>query len=372
MNEITPANGALMSFIERAAKDDSFDVAKFGELLRLQRDVGHDQSRYGCSIRAWPMLESEMLLPVVRDAKNSHLGNSHAKLETIDAAMRPIYTRHGFSVRFGSAPAPTEGYIRITCTVAHAGGYFEDNYLDAPIGVNLGSQGGRTATTGVQAVGSAVTYLRRYLLGMVFNIVLADEDDDGEGMRRAAPMQRAAAATPRAPRKADPEVYEDAPAEKPQRTDEQWEVWVAKLRAACAVMKHRQEVVEIGNKPSVGDAIRDAPDRFKRRHRCHPGRGSLNASQPSPATTWTRSRSLGSITSRQADTPDIDRAGAASEHAPRPERPADLPNRRSELSPGEQRNTLCVSGPHSRCSPHCLLAAALPPHTPTHTAPRHA
>lgn len=86
------------------------------------------------------------------------------------------------------------------------------------------------------------------------------------------PLRSVAAATPRAPRKADPEVYDaepdprwdNPPAEKPQRTDEQWEVWVAKLRAACAVMKHRQEVVEIGNKPSVGDAIRDAPDRFKR------------------------------------------------------------------------------------------------------------
>jgi hypothetical protein len=257
MNEITPANNALMSFIERAAKDDSFDVAKFGELLRLQRDVGHDQSRRLFN-QAMADAQSEML-PVVRDAKNSHLGNKYAKLETIDAAMRPIYTRHGFSVRFGSAPAPTEGYIRITCTVAHAGGYFEENYLDAPI-ANLGSQGGRTATTGVQAVGSAVTYLRRYLLGMVFNIVLADEDDDGESMRRAAPMQRAAAATPRAPRKADPEVYDADPAEKPQRTDEQWRVWIDKLRAACAVLLHRQEVVEIGNKPSVGDAIATAPD----------------------------------------------------------------------------------------------------------------
>ena len=78
------------------------------------------------------------------------------------------------------------------------------------------------------------------------------------------PLRSVAAATPRAPRKADPVVYDAEPVEKPQRTDEQWEVWVAKLRAACAVMKHRQEVVEIGNKPSVGDAIRDAPDRFKR------------------------------------------------------------------------------------------------------------
>jgi hypothetical protein len=261
MSEVTTQNGALLSFIERAAKDPEFDVQKFGELLRLQRDVGHDQSRRLFN-QAMADAQSEML-PVVRDAKNSHLGNKYAKLETIDAAMRPIYTRHGFSVRFGSAPAPTEGYIRITCTVAHAGGYFEENYLDAPI-ANLGSQGGRTATTGVQAVGSAVTYLRRYLLGMVFNIVLADEDDDGDGMRRAAPMQRYAAATPRAPRKADPEVWDTPPAEKPQRTDEQWRVWIDKLRAACAVLKHRQEVVEIGNKPSVGDAIATAPDWARR------------------------------------------------------------------------------------------------------------
>ena len=99
-----------------------------------------------------------------------------------------------------------------------------------------------------------------------------------KALNDSIPLKAVAAATPRAPRKADPEVYEADPAQnrfyrqkpadestaQPQRTDEQWEVWVAKLRAACAVMKHRQEVVEIGNKPSVGDAIRDAPDRFKR------------------------------------------------------------------------------------------------------------
>jgi hypothetical protein len=197
MNAITnTGNTALMSFIERAAINPEFDVAKFGELLRLQRDEVHDQSRRAFN-QGMAEAQSEML-PVVRDAKNTHLGNKYAKLETIDAAMRPIYTKHGFSVRFGSAPAPTEGYIRITCTVAHAGGYFEENYLDAPI-ANLGAQGGRTATTGVQAVGSAVTYLRRYLLGMVFNIVLADEDDDGEAMRRPVAQRPAAPQQPRDP-----------------------------------------------------------------------------------------------------------------------------------------------------------------------------
>jgi hypothetical protein len=194
--------------------------------------------------------QSEML-PVVRDAKNSHLGNRYARLETIDAAMRPIYTRHGFSVRFGSAPSPREGDIRIICTVAHSGGYFEENHLDAPLGTT-GSQGGRTQTTPVQSVGSAVTYLRRYLLTMVFNIVLADDDDDGEGARRAA-----AAPTPRGERKV---AEKAAPA---ARTDEQWRVWVDKLAAACGVLYRRSEVVEIGDRASVGDALATGPQWVK-------------------------------------------------------------------------------------------------------------
>jgi hypothetical protein len=235
-----------MSFIERAAKDPEFDVAKFGELLRLQRDVGHDQARRAFN-EAMASAQAEMP-PVVRSASNKHLGNKYAKLEDVDREMRPIYTAHGFSVRFGSAPAP-EGYIRITCTVAHSGGYFEENYLDAPTG-NAGSQGGRTATTPVQGVGSAVTYLRRYLLGMVFNIVLADDDDDGEGTRRAA-----AAPTPRAAR-----VYEAAPkSTPPERTDDQWRAWLDKLKAACAVLRRRSEVVEVADRRSVGDAMVDGP-----------------------------------------------------------------------------------------------------------------
>ena len=90
------------------------------------------------------------------------------------------------------------------------------------------------------------------------------EGEDADRAEAAEAQRAAAAATPRAPRKADPEVYDAEPTEKPQRTDEQWEVWIDKLRAACAVLKHRQEVVEIGGKDSVRDAIRDAPDRFKR------------------------------------------------------------------------------------------------------------
>lgn len=70
----------------------------------------------------------------------------------------------------------------------------------------------------------------------------------------APPMKAAAATMQRAPRKTEPVA----------RTDEQWKVWVEKLRAACAVLYTRQDVVEIGNRPSVGDAIATGPDWVRR------------------------------------------------------------------------------------------------------------
>jgi hypothetical protein len=174
----TDASGGLLNFIERASRDPEFDVAKFGELLRMQREIVEEQARRAFNV-AMAEAQAEMM-PIIRDAINPHTQSKYAKLETIDREMRPIYTRHGFAVRFGSAPSPNSGWIRIVCTVSHTGGYSETNYLDAPPD-DKGARGG-TSKTGVQAVGSAVTYLRRYLLAMVFNIVLAD-DDDGEGTR---------------------------------------------------------------------------------------------------------------------------------------------------------------------------------------------
>lgn len=267
MSEVVSANnGALLSFIERAANDPDFDVAKFGELLRLQRDVQHDQAR-----RAFNAAMSDVqsaMLPVVRDAVNTHLRTKYAKLETIDAEVRPIYTQHGFSVRYGSAPAPYEGYIRITCTVAHSDGYFEENYLDAPLST-AGSQGNKTATTPVQGVGSAVTYLRRYLLSMVFNVVMADEDDDGEDTRRDDAFEatkRAAFDTLR--RDAAKRTQQEPPATNGKRhsiappkgaPDADWHVCLDKVAPALAKLRTLALVEEMGNGPTCSDIIANGP-----------------------------------------------------------------------------------------------------------------
>jgi hypothetical protein len=79
------------------------------------------------------------------------------------------------------------------------------------------------------------------------------EHDEHEAINAEVPMRAAAAATPRAPRVT-------APAE---RTDDQWRVWLDKLRSACATVYRRAEVVEIGGRGSVSEAAATGPSWVK-------------------------------------------------------------------------------------------------------------
>jgi hypothetical protein len=178
---ITTPPVSLLNIIERASRDPSVDVGKLAALLEMQERVMRTRAKQAFT-EALSAVAGE-LEPVARDARNPHLGTRYAKLETIDEAVRPIYSRHGFSVRFGSEPTP-DGRVHVTCTLSHVGGHSETLGLSAPI--DAVGTGGKQSKTGVQAIGSTVTYLRRYLLTMALNITLVDDDDDGEATRRIA------------------------------------------------------------------------------------------------------------------------------------------------------------------------------------------
>lgn len=193
MNQVAPIEQtSLVNFIERAALDPTIDIAKLEALLKMQREVVLEQDRRAFN-RAMSAAQKEML-PVIRDSTNPAFKSKYAKLETIDAQMRPIYTAHGFNVRYKTGICPRDGWMRVICVVSHDDGYYEESYLDS-------DSAGSANKTSVQAIGSIVSYLRRYLLLMVFNIVTAaDPDDDGEAMRRESvsrpPPRPAPPATP--------------------------------------------------------------------------------------------------------------------------------------------------------------------------------
>lgn len=264
MSEITTHNGtgALLSFIERAARDPEFNVEKFSVLLDKQQEMLRERAR-----QEFNSAMSEVMAdigPVIRDRLNPAVNRKYATLEAIDAVARPEYSKHGFAVRFGCDKPPKDGWMRITCTVSHSGGYSEQNYLDSPVDLQQGAR----ARTPVQAVGSTITYLRRYLLQMAFNIVLADDETDDDGVRAAAAsMPRAARVAERAPAYEAPvdnsssqqNQKNGAVRQQAERTDAQWRAWLDKLRAATEVLYRKDEVVELGNRASVGEAIASGP-----------------------------------------------------------------------------------------------------------------
>lgn len=188
MNALTPATPVdapavpmaetLFSVVGMAARDPNVDVAKLETLLRIQRELIADDARLQF-VRAMAAAQGEMV-PIVRDAPNDQTNSRYARLETIDGLIRPVYIRHGFCLSFNSAPI--EGTdTRILCDVAHAGGHIKPYQLDAPLDTS-GPRGAPNKTP-LHGLGSTVSYLRRYLTCMIFNVILKNEDDDGNRRR---------------------------------------------------------------------------------------------------------------------------------------------------------------------------------------------
>jgi hypothetical protein len=173
-----PLSDSLLNFVARAVKDPAIDVAKLAELLRIQREIIAREARLQFT-RAMSAVQGEMQ-PVLRNARNDQTSSRYATLEAIDAAIRPVYARHGFCLSFNSEPMDGSN-VRVVCEVSHHGRHSKEYRLDAALDL-LGPQG-KANKTPLHGLGSSLSYIRRYLTCMIFNVVLTNEDNDGNRTR---------------------------------------------------------------------------------------------------------------------------------------------------------------------------------------------
>jgi hypothetical protein len=217
----TPVD-AFLSLIERASRDPEICLDKLQQLLDLR---AQEYSRVAALRYREAMSACQAELePVRADCNNPQTKSKYAALSTLDAAARPVYSRHGFSLSFDTADCEKTDHVRVVCRVYHSGGHDEMHHIDMPAD-GKGAKGGDVMTR-THATGSAVSYGRRYLLGMVFNICVERDDDGiaaGGRPQRAAPPSRQRPVAPMPPH--DPvtgEVIEN-PAQKPESsTGEFW------------------------------------------------------------------------------------------------------------------------------------------------------
>jgi hypothetical protein len=165
---------ALIQAIERIALDNSIDIARLERMLQMRDKIEAETARKAFA-SAMAAAQAEML-PVVRKAHNDQTASNYATLDAIAKAIQPIVTKHGFSTSYGMEDSPLPDHYRITLDVDHVAGHTK--HLRADIPIDAAGIKGTVNKTRTHAFGSTISYGRRYLKLLAFD-VSTSEDDDG-------------------------------------------------------------------------------------------------------------------------------------------------------------------------------------------------
>lgn len=169
-------NTALMAAIARAASDPTVDVEKMERLFAMHERMEARQAEVEFNA-AMSRVQASMRR-VSTDATNNQTRSDYATYGQLDKALRPLYTAEGLSLSFDSESAATD-MLRVVCYVSHTAGHTRRYAIDMPAD-GKGAKGGDVMTK-THATGSAASYGMRYLLKMIFNVALGEDDDDGNG-----------------------------------------------------------------------------------------------------------------------------------------------------------------------------------------------
>lgn len=174
MNAVVESTETL-SVIERAALNPAIDVEKLERLLAMQERIlsRNAETAFNAAMKA----AQEAMPKIHRDARNTSTDSLYATLESVNRIVVPIYTKQGFALSFGTADCPTPGRVRIVCDVAHEQGHSKRYQADIP--EDATGLKGNPNKTPTHAYGSSMSYGRRYLTLLIFNVCLTNEDDDG-------------------------------------------------------------------------------------------------------------------------------------------------------------------------------------------------
>lgn len=165
---VQPESSALISMIERAARDPNVDIDKMERLFQMHERVAAQQAK-AAYLSALSLMQSE--LPAAMRRGKGHNDKKYARFEDIIGAIRPILSTHGFSLSFRTAQ--DDKLIRVIGVLGHSAGHSEQTEMAMP----PDTSGNKNI---VQAWGSSTSYGKRYVALTLLGIASEDEDDDAK------------------------------------------------------------------------------------------------------------------------------------------------------------------------------------------------
>ncbi len=173
-----PEANSLLPAIIHLAKDPQVDVAKLDALLKMQAEMEDRQAKRE-AIEAFARLSAH--LPRVKKNGTIDLGKDNngkprgsipfARWEDMDKVIRPALAAEGFSLSFNTTSREGGG-IFVTGELMHRSGHVRAATIPLPLDTGPGRNN-------LQAMGSTLSYGKRYCAEMLLNIVRENDDDDG-------------------------------------------------------------------------------------------------------------------------------------------------------------------------------------------------
>lgn len=170
-------SATLLAVIAQAASDPSADVGKMERLMGMYERM---QGKRAESAFNDAMNDAQSKMRAIgTDKTNAQTKSNYATYAKLDRVLRPIYIACGFSLSFDTGEDAPADHVRVLCYVSHIDGHTRTYRIDMPTD-GKGARGGEVMTR-THAVGSGSTYGMRYLLKMIFNVAIGEDDDDGNG-----------------------------------------------------------------------------------------------------------------------------------------------------------------------------------------------
>lgn len=161
------------------ARDKNIDVAKMQAVLdmRAQENAREAQIAFDAD-----MAEMQPMLPTIKKTGEIVIREKgtdkvlqrtpFAKWEVIQKVITPIMQRYGFALRHHVGNSD-DGRVTVKALLTHKNGHREES---PPLTLPYDTTGSKN---NVQAIGSSISYGKRYTAAAILNLIFEGADDDG-------------------------------------------------------------------------------------------------------------------------------------------------------------------------------------------------
>ena len=161
---------STVEVIASLARDPSVNVEHFAQLLALKE---REDSKEAVAAFTQAFARLQKGLPHVTKDGTISMGTKgkmkFATFENLVDTVSPLLHQEGFSISFASRPV--ENGVLMICTLSHERGHSRTSEMQLPPDKGAGRND-------LQAIGSARSYGKRYLMCDILNVVIHGEDND--------------------------------------------------------------------------------------------------------------------------------------------------------------------------------------------------